>query len=105
MSFYGWSSVARHFFGPGLRWALMWPLLLYHLGGGTGGYRAYLDHLGPTQEARWQELGQSPLSEEVKSRLVAGVEKELDGEDGAALAARRDHALVALAELKKTYGF
>lgn len=91
--------------GPGLRWALMGPHLIYHLGGGPGGYRAYLDHLGPTQEARWAELGEPVLSEDVKEKLIAGVEAELAGSDAATLTERRDAALVALARLKLDHGF
>ena len=77
---------------------------VYHLGGGTGGYRGYLDHLGPTQEARWAELGQPTLSESVKEALVEGVDRELVQMDEATLLARRDAALVALAKLKKDFG-
>ena len=29
--------------GPGLRWALMGPNLIYHLGGGPGGIRHFLE--------------------------------------------------------------
>ena len=91
--------------GPGMRWALMGPHLTYHLGGGTGGYRHYLDHLGPTQEARWATLGTPTLSDAVKDRLVAGVTAELATTDARTLVQRRDDALVALARLKQTYGF
>lgn len=91
--------------GPGMRWALMGPHLIYHLGGGAGGYRHYLDHLGPTQEARWAELGQSPLTEELKAQLVAGVDAEIGDESTEALSERRDAALVALAGLKRQHGF
>ena len=34
--------------GPGMRWALMGPHMIYHLGGGESGYRGYLEHLGQT---------------------------------------------------------
>ncbi|MFO7857120.1 MAG: 3-hydroxyacyl-CoA dehydrogenase NAD-binding domain-containing protein [Paracoccaceae bacterium] len=91
--------------GPGLRWALMGPHAIYHLGGGAGGYRAYLDHLGPTQEARWAEHGTPRLTPALKDALVAGVEAELAGEDPEALARRRDAALVALLTLKARHGF
>jgi hypothetical protein len=75
------------------------------LGGGAGGYRHYLDHLGPTQEARWRELGTSELTEAVKEVLIAGMEEELAGQDRDSLAQRRDQALVELFRLKKKYGF
>ena len=90
-------------YGPGMRWALMGPHLTYHLGGGVGGYRQYLDHLGPTQEARWRNLGQPVMSEELKDRLVAGVETELASQDRATLVARRDAALVELAAIKRKF--
>lgn len=91
--------------GPGLRWALMGPHLTYHLGGGAGGYRHYLEHLGPTQEARWQELGHPRLTPELRDRLVAGVDEELAGQEGDDLTARRDAALVALIGMKAGHGF
>ncbi len=91
--------------GPGMRWALMGPHLTYHLGGGPGGYAAYLDHLGPTQEARWQTLGTPELTEDLKARLVAGLDREIEGETDADIAARRDAALVAMARLKRAHGF
>jgi 3-hydroxyacyl-CoA dehydrogenase len=91
-------------FGPGMRWAFMGPHLTYHLGGGTGGYRGYLDHLGPTQEERWRHLGDPRLTEEVKSALVDGVERELKAQDEATLVQRRDAALVELLKLKASFG-
>ena len=91
-------------YGPGMRWALVGPHLSYHLGGGTGGYQHYLDHLGPTQEARWKEHGDPKLTEEVKAVLVSGVDKELENQDRGTLTQRRDDALVELYKLKQKYG-
>ena len=90
-------------YGPGMRWALMGPHLTYHMGGGRDGYRGYLDHLGPTQEARWQDLGDPKLTEDVKAALVAGVDRELATQDAATLTQRRDGALVDLLKLKRFY--
>lgn len=92
-------------YGPGMRWALMGPHLIYHLGGGAGGYRHYLDHLGPTQQARWAELGTPELTPEVRDALVAGVAQELTQQDTDTLVDRRDEALVQLMELKRKFGF
>ncbi|WP_020675888.1 3-hydroxyacyl-CoA dehydrogenase NAD-binding domain-containing protein [Geopsychrobacter electrodiphilus] len=92
-------------YGPGMRWALLGPHLTYHLGGGVGGYQAYLDHLGPTQETRWKELGSPRLTAELKTMLVAGMKKELESQDQQTLAQRRDDALVELYKLKQKYGF
>jgi carnitine 3-dehydrogenase len=92
-------------YGPGMRWALMGPHLIYHLGGGKGGYRHYLDHLGPTQEARWKELGTPALTEDLKTTLVEGVNQELKRQDAGTLARRRDEALVELHLVKQKFGF
>lgn len=91
-------------FGPGLRWALMGPHLTYHLGGGAGGYRGYMQHLGPTQTDRWAELGTPELNEATIAKLVAGVDAELAAIDADTLAEKRDKALVELIRLKKTVG-
>ncbi|MEM1140988.1 MAG: 3-hydroxyacyl-CoA dehydrogenase NAD-binding domain-containing protein [Pseudomonadota bacterium] len=92
-------------YGPGMRWALMGPHLTYHMGGGDGGYRNYLDHFGPTQEARWRELGTPAITESLKSILVSQLDEELSQQDTENLAGRRDEALVELLHLKKRYGF
>lgn len=92
-------------YGPGLRWALIGPHLMYHLGGGKGGLRHYLEHLGPTQEVRWRELGTPSLTDEVKEQLLAGVAEELQEQDDETLAARRDAALVELLRIKQRHGF
>ena len=82
--------------GPGLRWAAMGPHMTYHLGGGAGGIRHYLDHLGPSQERRWESLGNPSLTPEVKAAIVAGVEAEAAGRSVRDLEARRDSALIAV---------
>ncbi|MCJ2104768.1 3-hydroxyacyl-CoA dehydrogenase NAD-binding domain-containing protein [Methylobacterium sp. E-041] len=80
--------------GPGLRWAAMGPHMTYHLGGGAGGIRHYLDHLGPSQVRRWESLGHPDLSEAVKDAIVEGVAAEAAGRSLADLEARRDRALI-----------
>ena len=82
-------------YGPGLRWATMGPHMIYHLGGGEGGLRYYLDHLGASQVKRWQSLGNPALTEELKDRLVAGVLEEADGRSIDDLNRERDRMLLA----------
>lgn len=83
-------------YGPGLRWAWMGPFETYHLAGGAGGIRHYLDHLGPSQEKRWASLGQPQLTDELKAQAVAGVEAMIGDATPDELAARRDAALKAV---------
>ena len=39
-------------YGPGLRWAIMGPMLTFHLAGGPGGMGHMLDHFGPHCSSR-----------------------------------------------------
>ena len=87
--------------GPGLRWALIGPVLTYHLAGGSGGIQGYLDHLGPTQELRWQQLGRPQLTDEVKQQIVEGVLAEVGHQTLEALVQKRDADLIALLQTLK----
>jgi len=85
--------------GPGLRLALLGPHMNYHLGGGEGGYRSYLEHLGPSQEARWKTLGQTPLTPELKEKLIQGIESQ--NPNMSKLKIKRDNSLIGILKIKK----
>lgn len=86
--------------GPGLRWALLGPLVNQHLSGGAGGLAHTLAHLGPPTQAWMDDLGQPRLTPELSRLLVAGVDEELRGVDQAQLVAQRDDLLVLLLQQK-----
>jgi 3-hydroxyacyl-CoA dehydrogenase len=83
----------------GLRWALMGPFLTYHLAGGEGGIQYYMEHLGPTQKARWRTLGTPHLSDQLMQTVIQEVLKIAGQESTAELAQRRDEGLVRLLTL------
>ena len=85
--------------GPGLRLALLGPHMNYHLGGGEGGYRSYLEHLGPSQEVRWKTLGQTPLTQELKEKLIQGIESQ--NPNMSDLKTKRDNSLIKILKTKK----
>ncbi|MCA0920812.1 3-hydroxyacyl-CoA dehydrogenase NAD-binding domain-containing protein [Pseudooceanicola nanhaiensis] len=87
--------------GPGLRWSVTGAHMAYHMGGGSGGIRHYLAHLGPSQQARWATLGAPELTPEVCAMLVAGVEAEAAGRTIPELEAERDAALIAALKLRQ----
>ncbi len=58
----------------GVRWATAGPFESYHLGGGPGGIRHLLEHLGPGMVRRWKDLGQPELTEELVDRISADTE-------------------------------
>ena len=43
--------------GPGLRWGVMGPNLLFHLGGGPGGIQHFMEHLSGPLAGWWKDLG------------------------------------------------
>lgn len=82
--------------GPGLRWSAVGACMASHLGGGAGGIRHYLQHLGPSQERRWASLGSPKLTPELCEQLAEGVMVEADGRSIADLEAERDGRLVRI---------
>lgn len=87
--------------GPGLRWGVMGPNLLWHLGGGQGGIQHFMDTLMPPMAAfLWPALGTPQLTPELKEKIVNGVMEEADGHSIDELAAQRDAMLLGLLALR-----
>ena len=86
--------------GPGLRWALLGPVVNQHLSGGEGGLAHVLAHLGPPTERLMDDLGDAPLTPELVEALVSGVDDELSAVDQRAMAVDRDVLLVNLLAAK-----
>ena len=82
--------------GPGIRWAMMGPILTYHLAGGAGGLRYLMDHIGVAQ--LWPGLGAPEMTPEFEQRLIEGVGEEVGGRSIDDLAQARDKRLVAILE-------
>lgn len=89
--------------GPGLRWALLGPLVNQHLSGGSAGMAHTLAHLGPPAEEWMKDLRPARLSPALVDRLVRGVADELKGIDQGQLIAQRDEMLVSLIEQKRAH--
>jgi carnitine 3-dehydrogenase len=90
--------------GPGLRWGVMGPSLLWHLAGGEGGIRHFMDHLMDRMAGDvWPSLGNPRLTPELKQKIVHGVLEEADGHSIGELAARRDAMLLALQAMRAEY--
>ncbi len=85
-------------YGPGLRWALMGPHLIFHLAGGEGGMRNFVEHFGPPIESWWKTMNQPDLTPEIKQMLIDGCEAAAAGHSIAELAAERDALLIDLLE-------
>jgi 3-hydroxyacyl-CoA dehydrogenase len=86
--------------GPGLRWGVMGPTLLFHLGGGQGGIEHFFDQFTGPMTAWWKVLGNPQLTAEVRRTVVAGVLQEAGTRSLDALAAQRDEVLLGLLKLR-----
>lgn len=83
--------------GPGLRWGVMGPSLLFHLGGGQGGIRHFMEHLSGPLSTWWKDLGTiTEFSPEVTKTIIDGVLKEADGRSIEELGHERDAMLLEL---------
>jgi 3-hydroxyacyl-CoA dehydrogenase len=87
--------------GPGLRWGVMGPNLIFHLGGGQGGMAHFMHHLAGPISRWWQDLGQPVLSPEIQQMIIRGVEQEAAGRSIVELERQRDQAIIGLLALRK----
>ena len=83
--------------GPGLRWGVMGPNLLFHLGGGQAGIHHFMEHLSGPVASWWKDLGTiTEFSPGVKQTIIDGVQKEADGRSIDELGRERDEMLLEL---------
>jgi 3-hydroxyacyl-CoA dehydrogenase len=83
--------------GPGLRWGLMGPNLLFHLGGGQGGIQHFMEQFTGPMAAWWKDLGAiTEFNPKVKQTIVSGVLQEANGRSIAELERERDGMLLEL---------
>jgi carnitine 3-dehydrogenase len=84
-------------YGPGLRWAVMGPHLVYHLGGGKAGIRGHVSHLTGTKEGMLRDLATwTTFPADTAEMLARGLEAEVAGKTLAELEVERDEALAAV---------
>jgi 3-hydroxyacyl-CoA dehydrogenase len=89
--------------GPGLRWGVMGPSLLWHLGGGEGGIQHFMDTLMGPMAAMWPSLGNPQVTAALERKIVEGVVAEANGRSIDDLAAERDAMLLALEAVRERY--
>lgn len=82
--------------GPGLRWAAMGPTMLFNLGAGEGGLRAFCDHFTDTFNGWWDDLGDIRLDQTVAETLIQGATDTADGQSPAELSKKRDALILAM---------
>jgi 3-hydroxyacyl-CoA dehydrogenase len=86
--------------GPGLRWGLMGPNLLFHLAGGQGGIQHFMEHLAGPMTTWWKDLGNPEFTPELKEKIVQGVLAEAGNQSINNLAEERDSLVLGLLALR-----
>jgi ketoreductase RED1 len=80
----------------GIRWATAGPFESFHLGGGPGGMRHFLEHLGPGMARRWKVVEQPELDEPTVELISGQVEQRFEGRTYEQLTEARDRAQLAV---------
>jgi carnitine 3-dehydrogenase len=88
--------------GPGLRWGVMGPNLLFHLGGGQNGIHHFMEQFTGPMTTWWKDLGNPEFTPEVKEKIVQGVLAEAGNQSIDELAGERDRLLLGLLGLRGT---
>jgi 3-hydroxyacyl-CoA dehydrogenase len=88
--------------GPGLRWGVMGPNLLFHLAGGEGGIHHFMEHLAGPMTTWWKDLGNPEFTPDLKEKIVQGVLAEAGNQSIDELASERDKLLLGLLALRGT---
>jgi 3-hydroxyacyl-CoA dehydrogenase len=91
-------------YGPGLRWGVMGQSLQWHLGGGAGGIKHFMDHLMPPLEGMMKVLGTPNVTPELKQKVVDGVMREAAGRSVDQLAQHENRVLIGLLKLRAETG-
>jgi 3-hydroxyacyl-CoA dehydrogenase len=86
--------------GPGLRWGIMGPSLLFHLGGGEGGIHHFMEHLAGPIAACWKDLGNPDLTPQLQEMIIKGVLEEVGTRTLDVLTRERDELLLGLLRLR-----
>jgi ketoreductase RED1 len=84
----------------GIRWATAGPFESFHLGGGPGGMRHFLEHLGPGMARRWKVVEQPELDEPTVELISGQVEERFTGVTYEQLTEGRDRAQLAVIEAR-----
>ncbi len=91
--------------GPGLRWGVMGPNLLFHLGGGPDGIRHFMEHLSGPVASWWKDLGTiTEFSPAVKQTIIEGALQEAGNRTIEQLEHERDEVLLGLLKLRDKQG-
>jgi carnitine 3-dehydrogenase len=83
-------------YGPGPRWGVMGPSLQWHLGGGAGGIKHFMEHLMDPLAGMIKTLGTPDITPELKQTIVEGVLREAGSRSVDELAQGENKVIIGL---------
>jgi carnitine 3-dehydrogenase len=86
--------------GPGLRWGVMGPSLQWHVGGGAGGIKHFMEHLMDPLGGMWKSLGNPEITPELKRTITDGVLEKAGNRSVEQLAKKENEVLISLLRLR-----
>ena len=86
--------------GPGLRWGIMGPNLQYHVGGGAGGIKHFMEGVFTGLAPVFNGLGNPQITPEFKQKVIDGVLREAGNRSVEQLAHEENETLVELLHLR-----
>ena len=86
--------------GAGLRWGVMGPSLLWHIGGGEGGIHHFMETLMDPMTILIKDLGNPEVTTELKQTIIRGVMQETGNRSVEQLAQEENETLLGLLSLR-----
>ena len=90
-------------YGPGLRWGVMGPSVQWHVGGGQGGIKHFMEHLMDPLTGMMKVLGNPDVTPALKQTIVDAVLQEAGDRSVEQLAQEENEVLVGLLQLRAKY--
>jgi 3-hydroxyacyl-CoA dehydrogenase len=90
--------------GPGLRWGIMGPNLQFHLGGGAGGIKHFMEGVFDGMSPLFKALGNPEITPALKQKIIEGVMEEAGTRSVEQLAQDENELLVGLLHLRAKTG-
>src|SRR6201984_2914289 len=87
-------------YGPGLRWGVMGQSLQWHLGGGAGGIKHFMEQLMDPLAAMMKTLGNPQVTPELQKTITDGVTREAAGRSVDELAQKENEVIIGLLKLR-----
>jgi carnitine 3-dehydrogenase len=91
-------------YGSGLRWAVMGPSLQWHLGGGPGGMRHFVEKYMDGFTGLMKKLEMPDVTPALMQTVIDGVEKEANGQSVDQLAQAENRLVLELLALRAKAG-